>query len=296
MSETTPTVSVCIVAQDNEDIIRRCLDSCTWADEILMVDGGSTDATPDIAREEYSVTVYTRPYDFPSHQYNYVTARAETDWVFVLDSDEVISTELAEEIRTVIEGSPDYDIYRVPRKLIDHDRWLRCCGTWPDYCVRLYRPGEFVFELDRVHAGGWPKGPYGTLDESLIHYSYDDFSDHLRRANTWTTWSALEYYEDGKKPCWLSMFVRFGFTFWREFLLRGGFREGVPGLMYSVVRATEVFAKYAKVWELHDGSSGIDLQAEQQKKRRAAKDLLSDPKQPELLSDLYPDLAPEEDD
>ena len=266
------------------------MDSSRWADEILMVDGGSTDATPDIAREEYGATVYTRPYDFSSHQYNYITARAETDWVFVLDSDEVISPELAEEIRSVIGGSPDYDIYRVPRKLIDHGRWLRCCRTWPDYCVRLYRPGKFVFQLDRVHAGGWPKGPYGTLEESIIHYSFDDFADHLERANTFTTWSALEYYDRGKNPGWLSMFLRFGGTFWREFL------QGVPGLMYCVIRATEVFAKYAKVWELHDGSSSLDIEAEQKKKLRAAKDILSDPEQPDLLRELYPDLAPDKDE
>lgn len=296
MSKERETVSVCIIAQNNEDIIRRCLDSCTWADEILMVDGGSTDATPDIARDEYGATVYTRPYDYPTHQHNYIVARAETDWVFALDSDEVISPELAGEIQSLLDGSAQYDLYRIPRKLIDHGRWIRCCGTWPDYCFRLFRTGKFIYRLERVHPSGYTKSEWGTLENSLIHYSFDDLSDHLRRMDRWTTGSALEYYERGKNPGWLYLFVRFGFTFWRELLLRGGIRGGVPGLMYSVVRATEVFTKYAKVWEMRDGTTALDLEAELGKKRRADRDIISDPKQPDLLRDLYPDAESREDD
>ncbi len=214
----------------------------------------------------------------------------------MLDTDEVISPELADEIQILLAGSPEHDAYQVSRRLMDHGRWLRCCGTWPNYCVRLFRPGKFVYKLERVHAGGMPKGPYGRLQNSILHYSFTDLGHHLRRMDRLTKEAALKAYENGKRPGWWYLFVRFGFTFWREFLLRGGIREGVPGLMYSVVRATEVFTKYAKVWELHDGTSGIDLEAEMRKKRQADRDILSDPKQPPLLTQNTPFPDAENDD
>ncbi len=291
MSGGRDTVSVCIIAQDCEHIIRRCLDSCTWADEIVFVDGGSTDATIDIARE-YSSVIYERPFDYDAHQHNYAIARANSDWTFVLDSDEVIPPELAEEVHQLIGSSPpSYNVYKVPRKLIDHGRWLRCCGTYPDYQVRFFCTGHFVYALDRVHPRGILKEPCGLLHNAILHYSFDDLADHIDRINRWSTMSALDYYHQGKRPSGLYLFVRFWVTFWHEYVLRSGIRDGIAGLMYSVVRAAESFTKYAKVWEMANGTSAMDLEGELARKRAADRDLLADERQPDLLRAAADDAA-----
>ncbi len=277
------SISVCVIAQNNEGIIRRCLDSCTWANEIILVDGGSTDATVEIARE-YGARVYMRPYDFSAHQYNYGAARADSDWVFVVDSDEVITPQLAEEIQQLLGGpQPPYSAYKVPRKLIDHGQWLPCCGTYPDSTVRLFAAGQFAYALARVHAGGLEKERYGVLRHPLLHYSFADLADHIARMNRHTTRAALDAYDRGRRPGYAYLLARFCLGFWYEYLVRGGIRHGVPGLMYSVVRATEVFTKYAKVWELANGTSAIDLESETARKQAADRSILEDEKQPDFL-------------
>ena len=277
------TITVCIIAQDNEDIIRRCLDSCTWADEIVLVDGGSTDSTADIARR-YGAQVYTRSFDYCAHQKDHALARASSQWTFLLDSDEVIPPELAGEVRQIAGSpSPEYNVYQVPRKLIDHGRWLRCCGTYPDWQYRFFRTGYLVLNLRRAHAGAIFGGATGRLDNAIIHYSFADYDDHMRRVISRTTLSALDYYQSGQRPGLLFLLAKFLLTFWHEYLVRGGIRAGIPGLMYSVARTVESFSKYAKVWEFANGTSALDLDAEVAHKRAADLDILSDEQQPELV-------------
>ncbi len=206
-----------------------------------------------------------------------------------MDCDEQVSPELAEEIQQLLAaGPPPYDIYKIPRKLVDHGRWLRCCGTYPDYQLRFFRTGHTVRTLGRVHDSSVPNEPCGKLRNAILHYSFDDLADHIARMNQYTTLSALDYYHRGKRPGLLYLLARFWLTFGQEYLLRGGIREGIPGLMYSVVRATEVFTKYAKVWELADGTSSIDIEAELARKQAADKDILADERQPELLREIIP--------
>ncbi|MCK4323460.1 MAG: glycosyltransferase family 2 protein [Armatimonadetes bacterium] len=284
MDRAENTVSVCIMAQNAEKYLRRCLDSCVWANEIVLVDGGSTDSTADVARE-YDAQVYTRPFDYFAHQRNYTLARANCTWTLSLDSDEQVSPELAEEIQQLLAaGSPPYNIYRVPRKLIDHGCWLR--SEYPDYQVCFFRTGHTVRALGRMHNPAVLNEPCGKLSNAILHYSFDDLADHIDRMNRYTTLSALDKYERGRRPGLAYLLARFHLTFWQEYLLRGRIREGVPGLMYSVVRATEVFAKYAKVWELADGTSSVDIEAERARKQEADRDILADERQPDLIRDV----------
>ncbi len=277
------TITVCIIAQDNEDIIRRCLDSCTWADEIVFVDGGSTDATPDIARR-YGAKVYTRSFDYCAHQKNYALARANGEWTLLVDSDEVVSPELADEVRQIAgSSSTEHNVYQVPRKLIDHGRWLRCCGTYPDWQYRFFRTGYLVLNLRRAHAGAIFDGVAGRLNNAIIHYSFADYNHHMWRVISRTTLSALDYYQSGQRPGLLCLLAKFVLTFWHEYLVRRGIRDGIPGLMYSVARTVESFSKYAKVWEFANGTSALDLDVELAHKRAADLDILSDERQPELV-------------
>ena len=212
-----------MIAQDNEGIIRRCLDSCTWADEIVFVDGGSIDATAEVARQ-YGVKVHIRPYDYYAHQVNYALARASSQWTFLLDSDEVIPPGLAGEVRQIAGSpAPEYNGYQVPRKLIDHGRWLQCCGTYRDWQYRFFRTGYYALRLERAHPGGIMKRPVGKLQNAIIHYSFADYDDHVRRVISRTTLSALDYYQSGQRPGLLFLLAKFVLTFWHEYLVRGGY-------------------------------------------------------------------------
>jgi len=277
------TISVCIIAQNNEDFIGRCLDSCVWADQIVLVDGGSNDATADIARQ-YGAEVYVRPYDYGSHQKNYCLARASGQWTFLLDSDETIPPELAAEVQEIARDLfPQHVAYKVPRRLIDHGRWVRCCGAHPDSTYRFFKTGHFVLRLHRVHADGVCRGSVGRLRNAIVHYSYSDYDDHVRRVARWTTLSALDLYERGLRPGYSYLFAKLVLTFWHEYLIRKGVLNGIPGLMASVVRAIESFSKYAKVWELATDTSSVDLKAEYERKQAADRDILADELQPEII-------------
>jgi len=283
VSGNSGTITVCVIAQDNEDIIQRCLESCAWADEIVFVDGGSTDATPDIARR-YGAQVYTRSFDYCAHQKNYALARANGEWTLLVDSDEVVSPELADEVRQIAAASsPEYNVYQVPRKLIDHGRWLRCCGTYPDWQYRFFRTGNLVLSFKRVHTQAIFDGPAGKLKNALIHHSFDDYQDHIERALRWTTLSALDYYQAGGRPGTLYLLGKFVLTFWYEYLVRGGIRDGVPGLVYAAARTVESFSKYAKAWEFATGTSALGLDAEIARRQAADESILSDERQPELI-------------
>ena len=272
-----------MIGQDNQGSVERALASCAWADEIVFVDGGSSDATAEIARAS-GARVYVRPFDYTAHQKNYCLARATGEWTFLLDTDEVISPELAAEVRAIASRPiPDYSLYHAPRKLIDHRRWLPCCGTYPDWQLRFFRTGHYALELRRAHAGGVFAEPVGKLRHPILHYSFHDLDSHMRRITDRTTLSALDYYERGCRPRGPFLFLKFFFTFWHEYCTRGGVRCGVPGLMYAAVRAVESFSKYAKVWELANDTSALDLSWELAHKQAADLALLADELQPQLL-------------
>jgi glycosyltransferase involved in cell wall biosynthesis len=244
-----PKVSVTIVTLNEAEHIAAAIDSAAWADEIVVVDSGSADETVAIARAKGARTEY-REWTGYVDQKNFAAGLAGNDWIFSLDADERIPPLLASEVRDVLSVEPAHGGYRVPRVTYHLGRWIRSTDFYPDYQTRLYDRRRAKWTGRYVHESVRVEEPPGQLTHEIEHYSYRDLHDHLDRINTYTTLAARQMYESGRRASGLDLVVHPWAAFMRNYVLRGGFRDGGVGLTLSLVNAYSVFAKFAKLWEL----------------------------------------------
>lgn len=241
-------LSVTIIALNEEGNIRDCLESVRWADEILVSDSGSTDRTAEICRE-YGAKVFNDEWLGFGRQKNLVGDRARNDWILNIDADERVTPELRMEIEGVLRGG-DKAGYRIARKNYFGDKWIRHCGWWPDYSLRLYRKGIGRF-LDRfVHESVVVNGPTGKLKSPMVHKTYRDVSDYLGRMQRYSTLAAKEMLNQGRNVGITDVLLRPPFTFFKMFVLQRGFLDGTSGVILSILSASYTLAKYAKLWEM----------------------------------------------
>jgi glycosyltransferase involved in cell wall biosynthesis len=253
-----PNVSVTIITLNEADHIADAVDSASWADEVIVVDAGSTDGTVDIARSK-GVTVATRPWTGYIDQKNYAASLARHDWIFSLDADERLTPALAGEIRGLLAAAPPLNGYRVPRVTFHLGRWVRTTDFYPDYQTRLYDRRAARWQGKYVHESVAVDGGAGQLKNELLHYSYRDLRDHLDRINTYSTLAARQMHEAGRRSGPLALLVHPPAAFLRNYLLRRGFMDGTAGLTLSAVNAYSVFLKFAKLWELQRGTPDAQL-------------------------------------
>ena len=244
-----PGVSVTIIARDEAAHIAAALESVAWADECIVVDSGSRDDTVAIARR-HTRRVVERDWPGYGEQKNYAATLATHDWVLSLDADERVTPDLAREIQHLLRSDPPYRGYRVPRVTWYLGRWIRSTDWYPDPQLRLYdrRHGRWPARL--VHESVVVDGPTGQLRHDLLHYAYRDLSHHLATMDRYTTLAAQQMKKDGLRTGALGIAVHPPLAFLRNYLLRRGFRDGVPGFMVSALNAYYVFLKLAKLWEL----------------------------------------------
>jgi glycosyltransferase involved in cell wall biosynthesis len=242
-------LTVTVITRNEATNIAAALDSVRWADEIVVIDSESTDATVDIARR-YTANVSVRPWPGYVAQKNFAAERARHDWVLSLDADERVSPQLAAEIRALLEGVPDADGYRIPRVAFHLGRWIRSTDWYPDYQLRLYNrqrgrwTGRYVHESVRVD------GRVGRLRGEIEHFAYRDLSHHLQTMDRYTSLAARQMFEEGRRARWVDIVVTPRLTFFRNYVLRGGFRDGMAGLVISAMNSYYVGLKFAKLWEL----------------------------------------------
>ena len=244
--ERRPRLSVVVITQNVEHSIAECLDSVAWADEIVVVDSHSTDATRDICRR-YTDKVHERTYRYAADQKNFGIRQATGRYVLILDADERVSPELAAEIPRVLSGPEPADVYCIPRRLMFRGRHLRFGGEYPHARPRLFRNGAALYRDQRAHA----PLEYGCrevlLRGDLVHHSFRDLSDMLRRIDTFSTRRAQDLVESGRRIRWYDFLWPLG-EFVHRYVLRGGFRDGMLGLFYCAVMSLYVLALYAKAW------------------------------------------------
>ncbi len=255
-------VSATIIVLNEELKIRDCLESVGWADEIIVSDTGSTDKTVELC-ETFGARVYKDRWRGYGAQKNLCAERARNDWILNIDADERVSPELKAEISTALENGPARHAvparhatgegtagYYIPRKNFFGATWIRHCGWWPDYNLRLYRKSSGRFAEKLVHEAVEVDGSKGYLGNPLVHRTYEDVPDYLERMERYSTLAAEQMLLEGRRTRALDILVRPAFTFLKMFVLKRGFLDGNAGLVLSKLYASYTRAKYAKLREM----------------------------------------------
>lgn len=241
-------LSVVIITKNEAANVAGAIESVSWAGDVVVVDSGSADDTVAIARR-HTDRVFTRAWEGYGAQKNYATGLAVHDWVLSLDADERVTPELAAEIGEALRGSPAVKGYRIPRTTRYLGRWIRSTDWYPDRQLRLYDRRVASWNARYVHESVTVNGRVGTLRSDLRHYAYDGLSDHLETINHYTTLAARQMLEDHRQAGLADLVAHPPLVFLRNYLLRGGFRDGAPGLIVSLMNSYYVFLKFAKLWE-----------------------------------------------
>lgn len=246
-------VSVIIpTLNEQERIADAVSDAATWADEVIVVDGGSQDDTVARARAA-GATVHVAVDSSIGGQRNLGASMARNDWVFALDTDERASKGLREELGKVL-GAPTHNAYRVRMRNFYLGR-ERTRGKWGrDWHVRLYKR-DLRFGLSKVHERLQEVGPTGTLRGSVIHNPYQDLTHHLTKMIKYARWGASELHARGRRATAVDLAVRPVWRFVRDYLVYGSFLDGRYGLVASTLTAYSAFLKYAFLYEL--GNSDV---------------------------------------
>ena len=242
-------LSVYVLAFNQEHKIRPALESVLWADEIILVDSGSSDRTAEIAID-LGVTVVQVPFTGFGALRNEAVSRCRFEWIFSLDSDERMTEEAKAEILAVLSSSRPMDAYLVPRKNYFLGQWIRHSDWYPDYRQpQLFRKGAFVYSNDLVHESYAmnPGKNLGSLSASIVQIPFADLGEMIGKMNRYSTLGAEKLESKGRKSSLLSAFGHGVWAFFRHFVLKKGFLDGGAGFVIAFYNFESSFYKYAKM-------------------------------------------------
>lgn len=252
-----PLLSVAIVTLNEEENLARTLASLSWADEIIIVDSGSTDRTLEIAHS-FNAIVIERPWPGFAEQKNFALAQCTGEWVLSLDADEELSPELQQQIRETLSAQPTVDAFFLKRRNLFLGRWIKHGGFYPDPKLRLFRrnlPSPPQFDPRPVHETIRFAGPTATLDFDILHHAYPTLSSYIEHMDRYSSLGAQILVEKGHTCADIfTFFARviifpfFGFK-WNYFV-RLGFLDGREGFLLNLYHGAYSSWKYAKAWEL----------------------------------------------
>jgi glycosyltransferase involved in cell wall biosynthesis len=238
-----------IITTYNEDInIGACIESVSWADEILVVDSFSTDRTVEII-ESYPVKLEQREYFGSAAQKNWALDRVEHDWVLIVDADERVPEPLAREILTMLNGDPSEDGFYIRRENLFVDKVIRHSGWSTDRVIRLFRRDKGRYPNRRVHADLTVEGPTPELENPFFHYTFRSFDQYFEKFLNYAEWGAAQAYREGRSVGFLAIAGRPAWRFFRTYVLQLGVLDGFHGLVLCLLQSFGVFLKYARLWE-----------------------------------------------
>lgn len=252
-------LSVVISAYNEERKIKDCLESVKdLTDEIIFVDNSSSDRTIQIALE-YTNKIYTKPNDPVNlnKNKNFGFSKAASHWILSLDADERITEELSEEIISAI-AEEGFDGYEIPRKNIIFGKWIKNSIWWPDYNLRLFRNGKGKFPESHVHEKLKVEGKIGRLQNPITHLNYQTVSQFINKLNnSYTESEAANFLREGKNLNWYDA-IRWPINdFVKTFFSQNGYKDGMHGLVLSMLQAFYQLVFFAKVWEKKESFKDI---------------------------------------
>jgi glycosyltransferase involved in cell wall biosynthesis len=243
-----PKLSVTVITKNESAHITAALDSVRWADEIIVVDSESIDDTVALARQ-VTERIVVRPWSGYVAQKNFAASLASHDWILSLDADERVTPALAQEIQSTL-AYPAHQAYRMPRVTWHLGRWIRTTDWYPDDQLRLYDRRRARWTGRYVHEAVSVDGTVGRLKGEIEHYAYRDISEHLETIDRYTTYAAKQMKESGRHAGFLQLAGHPPLAFLRNYIAKGGIRDGMPGFIISSLNAYYVFLKFAKLREL----------------------------------------------
>lgn len=258
-------LTVLIPCKNERLNIRPCIESVRGiADEILIADSGSTDGTLDIVRQMGGCRIIEREYVTPSDFKNWAIPQARHPWVLVVDADERVTDELADEIRRVLAGpDPNIDGYWIGRKNYYLGYHIAHCGWDTDDVLRLFRRDHTRYAPRWVHEGiDLEKRRAGQLQNPFLHYTTWNTAQYLAKLDRYAMLGALNFIDEAREPGILGMCLSAPLRFMQLYFLRLGFLDGVPGFQICMFTAFYSFLKKAKLWEMRHAHPQPDPEAE----------------------------------
>ena len=242
-------ISVIVITKDEEKNISDCLKSVEWADEIIVVDSESTDRTVEIARQ-FTDKVFIRKWEGYVPQKKYALSLANNEWVLSLDADERITPELKDEILKISPGN--FSGFKIRRKNFLIKKEITSCGWEKDYQLRLLKKDKTSFSDRLVHEKFIVDGQVDTLKSPMLHYTFSSFTDYFNKINYYTSLKSEELFRKKKRIGGWTIFSHSVSAFFAFFFVRKGFKDGVYGLIISLLHAVSTMMNYIKLWELQN--------------------------------------------
>lgn len=254
-------LSVCLITSNEQHNLPRVLRSVEGiADEVVAVDCGSQDGTQEIARG-HGAKVVTRPWTNFAEQKNAAAEAASNDWILSLDADEEISPELRESLLAWKKNEPKFSVYELSRRARYLGAWIKHSGWYPDYQQRLYRRDAAKFQ-GIIHESLRFEGNVGRLSGDLLHYTIDSFAEHAEKVERYTTLAAQQMHASGKRSWRAAMWFATPWTWFHNFVVRGGFMDGYRGWLIARMAARSTWLKFKKL--------GNRIEAERHRRARKA--------------------------
>lgn len=262
-----PKVTAIIPAGNEAHQIAAAIDSVLWADEVfVVVDAASDDGTADAARAACpGARVEVHEYLYSAAQKNWAIPRASHAWIFLMDADERCTPGLAREVRAALSRGPGEDAFWVNRQNLYFGRVMRHGGWQTDRVIRLFKR-ECRYQDRRVHAEVEGYRRAGSLARPILHDTFRDWSSYLAKVDRYTTWGAEQDQKDGKRAGFVNVALRPAFRLLKQYVVRLGFLDGIPGVIAAYLAVYGVFLKYAKLWDLmrKEGARGREGEGEKQ--------------------------------
>lgn len=245
-------VSILLPTFNSASTVKRTLESVRWADSILVVDSFSTDTTLEICRE-YGADIVQHEYINSAKQKNWAAPRGKHDWVFQIDTDEVMSDELIEDVQNAVATAPpEVHAFRMPRKNHVLGRWMRFGGVYPDYQIRLFRRDLGRWDEREVHAHLTVPGEVADLRSPILHYGMPHLSKQLSNIDRYTRYEADELRKHGKKFRLARLLIGPWAVFVNRYFRQQGFRDGFRGFVVCAYHGIYDFLSHTKLWELEE--------------------------------------------